>query len=69
MPGPAIVRWYVEAGGTRITTGTDSHAAQTVGAGLPTTLNMLSLCGITSILSFRNRVGTAIAIDSLLPPT
>jgi len=69
MPGPAIVRWYVEAGGTRITTGTDSHAAQTVGAGLPTTLNMLLLCGITSILSFRNRVGTAIAIDSLLPPT
>src|SRR5215203_5826951 len=34
MPGPAIVRWYVEAGGRRITTGTDSHAAQTVGAGV-----------------------------------
>ena len=36
MPGPAIVQWYAEAGGHRITTGTDSHAAQTVGAGVPT---------------------------------
>jgi histidinol-phosphatase (PHP family) len=66
MPGPAIVKWYVEAGGTRITTGTDSHAAQTVGAGLVTTLNMLKMCGIDSILSYRQRQGTPVAIDSLL---
>ena len=25
MPGPAIVRWYVEAGGTYVTTGSDSR--------------------------------------------
>ncbi|MDQ2682805.1 MAG: histidinol-phosphatase HisJ family protein [Chloroflexota bacterium] len=67
MPGPAIVRWYVEAGGTRITTGTDSHAAQTVGAGVQTTLAMLSLCGISSVWSFRNRVGTPVPIDTLAP--
>ena len=33
MPGPAVVRWYADRGGRLITTGTDSHAAQTVGAG------------------------------------
>jgi histidinol-phosphatase (PHP family) len=51
MPGPAIVRWYVEAGGSLVTTGTDSHAAQTVGSGLPETLDMLQLCGISRIAS------------------
>jgi histidinol-phosphatase (PHP family) len=66
MPGPLIVNWYAEAGGTRITTGTDSHAAQTIGAGLNKTLNMLKLCGVDSVLSYRNRTGTPVAIDSLL---
>lgn len=67
MPGPAIVRWYVEAGGRLITTGTDSHAAQTIGAGIPMTLDMLSLCGITHIASFRKRARTLVPIDSLRP--
>jgi histidinol-phosphatase (PHP family) len=66
MPGPAIVRWYMEAGGTRITTGTDSHAAQTVGAGVQKTLHMLKLCGIDNVLSYRAREGTPVPIDSLL---
>jgi histidinol-phosphatase (PHP family) len=65
MPGPAIVRWYVEAGGKRITTGTDSHAAQTVGAGIPRSLDMLQLCGIDSILSFRKRDSRFVPIKSL----
>ena len=55
MPGPAIVRWYVEAGGSLITTGTDSHATQTIGAGLDKTLDMLRLCGINQIASFSGR--------------
>lgn len=67
MPGPAIARWYAEAGGTRITTGTDSHAAQTVGAGVPTTLAMLRLAGFESVLSFRGREGRSVPIDSLFP--
>jgi histidinol-phosphatase (PHP family) len=67
MPGPAIVSWYREAGGTRITTGTDSHAAQTVGAGVARTLEMLQMCGIESVLSFRHREGTPVAIQSLTP--
>lgn len=65
MPGPAIVKWYHEAGGRRITTGTDSHAAQTVGAGIARTLDMLRMCGIDSVLSFRHRTGTPVPIESL----
>lgn len=55
MPGPAIVRWYVEAGGKLITTGTDSHLAKTVGAGLPLTLDMLEVCGIEHVAAFKGR--------------
>jgi histidinol-phosphatase (PHP family) len=62
LPGPAIVRWYVEAGGRLITTGTDSHAAATVGAGLATTLDMLRLCGISDVSSFRRRVRSSVPI-------
>lgn len=69
MPGPAIVRWYVEAGGKLITTGTDSHAAQTIGAGLEKTLAMLQLCGITHLAAFEGRKRTLIEIDSLRPVT
>jgi histidinol-phosphatase (PHP family) len=65
MPGPAIVRWYVERGGRLITTGSDSHAAQTVGAGLEKTLDMLSLCGIESVASFRQRKPTLTPIATL----
>jgi histidinol-phosphatase (PHP family) len=66
MPGPAIVRWYADAGGNRITTGTDSHTERTIGAGVPLTLEMLRLCGIPNVTSFRNRVGTPVSIDRLL---
>jgi histidinol-phosphatase (PHP family) len=65
MPGPAIVRWYTEAGGRLITTGTDSHAPQTVGAGLAKTMDMLELCGIHSISSFRNRNRSQVPIAHL----
>jgi histidinol-phosphatase (PHP family) len=67
MPGPRIVAWYVEAGGTLITTGTDSHVPATIGAGLPETLEMLRLCGITTVSSFRSRQRSHIPIASLVP--
>jgi histidinol-phosphatase (PHP family) len=69
MPGPAIVRWYAEAGGSRITTGTDSHTERTIGAGVPLTLEMLRLCGLPSVMSFRDLVGTPVPIDRLLART
>jgi histidinol-phosphatase (PHP family) len=65
MPGPAVVRWYADAGGTLITTGTDSHAAQTVGAGIAKTLDMLELCGIRTVASFRARTAGLVSIDEL----
>ncbi len=66
MPGPTIVRWYADAGGTRITTGTDSHTERTIGAGVPLTLEMLRLCGVPAVMSFRQRQGTPVPIDQLL---
>ena len=69
MPGPAIVRWYADAGGRLITTGTDSHAAQTVGAGLEKTLDMLELCGIEAISSFRRRQRRQVPIAELRAAT
>lgn len=66
MPGPVTVRSYVEVGGSLITTGTDSHAAQTVGAGLAKTLDMLQLCGIDSVQSFRQRERRPVPISALL---
>ncbi len=68
MPGPAIVRWYVEAGGELITTGTDSHAPQTIGAGIPKTLDMLELCGISTIAAFRERRARLVPIARLRRP-
>lgn len=65
MPGPAVARWYVERGGSLITTGTDSHAAQTVGAGLIKTLDMLQLSGLNSVASYRRRQPTLVPINSL----
>lgn len=67
MPGPSVVRWYADRGGVLITTGTDSHAAQTVGAGLAKTLDMLVLCGIESVASFRNRTANPVPIAALRP--
>ena len=67
MPGPVVVRWYSDRGGRVITTGTDSHAAQTVGAGLRKTLDMLSLSGIDAVASFRARKATLVPIAALRP--
>ena len=67
LPGPSVVRWYADAGGTRITAGSDSHLAGTIGSGLATTLAMLRICGIDGVLSFRQRIGTLVPITSLLP--
>ncbi len=66
LPGPAVVRWYAEAGGRRITTGSDTHEAGTIGAGIETTLAMLRLCGIDEVLSFRERGGRPVPVEHLM---
>jgi histidinol-phosphatase (PHP family) len=65
MPGPVVARWYADRGGTLITTGTDSHAAQTVGAGLSKTLDMLWLSGLRTVASYRRRRATLVPIASV----
>jgi len=67
FPGPAVMRWYADAGGTYVTTGSDSHAAQTVGTGIPTTLDILESCGITSVASFRARQRTLVPMSDARP--
>ena len=66
LPGPSVVRCYADAGGSRITIGSDSHAADTIGAGIPVTLSMLGVCGVTEVLSFRQRRGRPVTISSVV---
>lgn len=66
MPGPQIVDMYVQLGGSLITVGSDSHVPETIGAGIPETLQMLQLMGIEGIGSFRNRSRTTVPITSLV---
>ena len=65
MPGPSVVRWYADRGGELITTGSDSHAAQTVGTGIAKTLDMLELSGIRAVASFRRREPTLVPLAEL----
>lgn len=66
MPGPQIVDLYVNLGGTLVTMGSDSHVPETIGAGFPRSLDMLRLCGIDGISSFRQRVRTTVPITALV---
>ncbi len=65
MPGPRVVALYVQLGGRLITMGSDSHVPETIGAGFGRTFDMLELCGIDGIGSFRQRVRTTVPIRSL----
>jgi len=67
MPGPQIVDLYVRLGGTLITTGSDSHVPETIGAGFAKTMEMLELCGIEGISSFRGRHRTTVPLRTLMP--
>lgn len=69
MPGPQIVRWYVDAGGELLTVGSDSHVPETIGAGIEETFDMLELCGVDTISSFRRRTRREVPIRSLRGPT
>lgn len=62
MPGPQVVSLYARQGGTLITTGSDSHVADTIGAGIEQSMTMLELCGVHSVSSFRGRERTQVPI-------
>ena len=65
MPSAQIVRLYVEMGGALVTVGSDSHVADTIGAGLDRTIDMLQLNGIHGVSSFRRRERTTVLFSSL----
>ncbi|MGI8404288.1 MAG: histidinol-phosphatase HisJ family protein [Thermomicrobiales bacterium] len=65
MPGPQIVSLYQSMGGALITLGSDSHVPKSIGAGMERTLDMLCLCGIHHISSFRQRQYTQVSITDL----
>ena len=67
MPAAQVVELYVRLGGRLITTGSDSHRPDTIGAGFVRTFTMLELAGITEISRFRNRVREQVPLASLRP--
>jgi histidinol-phosphatase (PHP family) len=62
MPGPQIVSLYTRLGGKLITIGSDSHVPDTIGAGIDQSLSMLTLSGIDSVSSFRERKRSQVPI-------
>ncbi|MEZ4507775.1 MAG: hypothetical protein R2848_18430 [Thermomicrobiales bacterium] len=66
MPGPTIVRWYADAGGHSYHHGYRFPHRADDWAGVPLTLEMLRLCGVPAVMSFRERQGTPVPIDQLL---
>lgn len=67
MPGPQIVALWTSLGGTAVTTGSDSHVPETIGADFERTLSMLKLLGITQISTFRERQRTNVPINDVVP--
>jgi histidinol-phosphatase (PHP family) len=67
MPAAQVVDVYARLGGRLITMGSDSHVAETIGAGFVRTFTMLELVGITEVSRFRNRVREQVSISELRP--
>jgi len=66
MPGPQIVALWTALGGMAVTTGSDSHVPETIGAGFERTLSMLKLLGISQVSTFRERQRTNVPIDDIV---
>jgi histidinol-phosphatase (PHP family) len=55
MPHPAILRWYREMGGERLTLGSDAHAADQVGLHLDQALDAIRSAGLVSVTQYEGR--------------
>jgi histidinol-phosphatase (PHP family) len=64
FPGEAIVRRFVELGGTRITLGSDAHLAADVGRDLVRALDLLRSAGLTHITRYVQRQPVLIPIGA-----
>lgn len=65
MPGPQVLSLYARRGGSLITLGSDSHVPATIGAGMAQTLDMLELCGIDSVSTFRRRARRQVPLSAI----
>lgn len=55
MPSEIILRDYKELGGEIITTGSDAHGTQDIGAGLKDCIDLLKKCGFQYVATYENR--------------
>jgi histidinol-phosphatase (PHP family) len=62
MPGPSVVRRYAELGGTKMSLGSDAHAAGDVGAGFDRAVDMLREAGIDRSVWFREREPIGVSV-------
>lgn len=60
MPSKQILRLYKELGGEILTIGSDSHAAETVGANIADAYEMAKECGFKYLFSFERRKASAV---------
>lgn len=65
-PCPSILRRYRELGGTRLTIGSDSHAAQQVGSGIPEALRLAEEIGFAHVERYRERRAQSVPIRALM---
>ena len=62
IPGPDIVRRFIELGGEFVMLGSDAHYAEYVGYEFDRARRMALECGAKYTLSFEQRHGTPIAL-------
>ncbi|MBD3108582.1 histidinol-phosphatase HisJ family protein [Bacillus sp. AGMB 02131] len=60
MPSKQILQLYKELGGEILTIGSDSHAAETVGANIADAYELAKECGFKSLFSFERRQARAV---------
>lgn len=61
-PGLAILRWYVELGGERVTLGSDAHKPEHVALGLDVALATAREAGLKYVTQFERRQARMLAI-------
>ncbi|MGN1031779.1 MAG: histidinol-phosphatase HisJ family protein [Butyricicoccaceae bacterium] len=61
-PEDFVLKLYRELGGELITVGSDSHAAKTIGAGIPEALERLKSLGFQTVTTFRDHHPVQVAL-------
>ncbi len=63
MPDPAILAWYREMGGERVTLGSDAHTAEHVGLHLEKGVQAVRAAGLKWVTSFERRQARLLPLD------